>query len=76
MIFRIVGVKKFAYDIWGDTLNTASRMESGGEVGQVNISEATYALVREQARLGLPRPPSRGAGEGQGGGCCRSLVEG
>ena len=43
----IVGVKKFAYDIWGDTVNTASRMESSGEVGKVNISEATYALVRD-----------------------------
>ncbi len=43
----IVGVKKFQYDIWGDTVNTASRMESSGEVGQVNISEATYALVKD-----------------------------
>ena len=45
MVTRIVGVKKFQYDIWGDTVNTASRMESSGEVGQVNISEATYRLV-------------------------------
>ena len=47
MVTRIVGVKKFQYDIWGDTVNTASRMESSGEVGQVNISEATYALVKD-----------------------------
>ncbi len=47
VIAGIVGVKKFAYDIWGDTVNTASRMESSGEVGRVNISEATYALVKE-----------------------------
>ena len=42
----IVGVKKFSYDIWGDTVSTASRMESSGEVGQENISEARYELVK------------------------------
>jgi class 3 adenylate cyclase len=47
VIAGIVGVKKFAYDIWGDTVNTASRMESSGAVGEVNISEATFALVQE-----------------------------
>ena len=48
----IVGVKKFQYDIWGDTVNTASRMESNGEVGQVNISEATYRLISSQLAVG------------------------
>ena len=46
VVAGIVGVKKFSYDIWGDTVNTASRMESSGEPGKVNISEATYALVK------------------------------
>ena len=43
----IVGVKKFQYDIWGDTVNTASRMESHGQAGKVNISQATYELLKD-----------------------------
>jgi ligand-binding sensor domain-containing protein/class 3 adenylate cyclase len=44
----IVGLKKFQYDIWGDTVNTASRMESYGEAGRINISEQTFDLLKHQ----------------------------
>jgi len=47
LVAGIVGIRKFAYDIWGDTVNTASRMESTAEVGMINISGATYQLVKE-----------------------------
>ena len=45
VVAGIVGVKKFAYDIWGDTVNTAARMEQACEPGRINISETTYELV-------------------------------
>jgi adenylate cyclase len=48
VVAGIVGVKKFAYDIWGDTVNLASRMESSGEAGKVNISGSTYELVKDK----------------------------
>ncbi|MEQ9366890.1 MAG: adenylate/guanylate cyclase domain-containing protein, partial [Leptospirales bacterium] len=43
----VIGANKFAYDIWGDTVNTASRMESAGEGDQINVSQETYELVRD-----------------------------
>ncbi len=46
VVAGIVGVKKFQYDIWGDTVNTASRIENSCEVGKVNISQSTYELLQ------------------------------
>jgi adenylate cyclase len=43
----VIGEKKFAYDLWGDTVNTASRMESSGEPGRVQCSEATYRALKD-----------------------------
>lgn len=51
VVAGIVGIKKFQYDIWGDAVNTASRMESAGSTGQVNISESTYTLLKDDATL-------------------------
>jgi adenylate cyclase len=48
VVAGIVGVKKFAYDIWGDTVNTAARMEQSSLPGKVNISQSTYELVSDK----------------------------
>ncbi|MEB8345386.1 tetratricopeptide repeat protein [Flavobacteriaceae bacterium KMM 6898] len=48
VVAGVVGTKKFAYDIWGDTVNVASRMETMSEGGKINIAENTYKLVKEE----------------------------
>lgn len=65
VVAGIVGVKKFQYDIWGDTVNTASRMESNGDVGKVNISQVTYELLKEDLQFNFE---SRGKIEAKGKG--------
>ncbi|WP_323756515.1 adenylate/guanylate cyclase domain-containing protein [Roseivirga sp.] len=47
VVAGVVGSKKFAFDIWGDTVNIAARMESNAEPGKINISESTYNLVKD-----------------------------
>jgi len=46
LVAGVVGSKKFAYDIWGDTVNVAARLESNSEAGKVNVSSATYSLIQ------------------------------
>jgi class 3 adenylate cyclase len=47
LVAGVIGERKFAYDVWGDTVNTASRMESSGTPGRINISYTTYELIKE-----------------------------
>jgi class 3 adenylate cyclase/tetratricopeptide (TPR) repeat protein len=48
VIAGVVGTQKFAYDIWGDTVNVAARMETNSETGRINISENTYELIKDE----------------------------
>ena len=50
VVAGVVGVDKFAYDIWGDTVNTAARVETNSGVGKVNISETTYEFIKYRFR--------------------------
>ena len=59
----VIGLKKFQYDVWGDTVNTASRMESQGEPGKIQISEATYHLLKDDF-VCTPRGPLQVKGKG------------
>ena len=47
VVAGVIGRRKFTYDLWGDTVNTASRMESHGMVGRIQVSAATYRHVRD-----------------------------
>jgi len=47
VVAGVIGRKKFAYDLWGDAVNTASRVESNGKGGCIQITEATYELIKD-----------------------------
>ncbi len=64
VVSGIVGKKKFQYDIWGDTVNIAARMETNSEPGKINISESTYELVKNKFDC-LPRGKMKVKGKGE-----------
>jgi class 3 adenylate cyclase len=60
----VIGRSKFAYDLWGDTVNVASRMESSGEPGKIQVSEAAASLLGDEFVL-VPRGPVQIKGKGE-----------
>ena len=65
VVAGIVGTKKFQYDVWGDTVNTSNRIETNCEAGKVNISTATYDLIKNDSEFAIE---SRGKIQAKGKG--------
>lgn len=55
VVAGVIGKKKFAYDLWGDAVNTASRLESHGVPGRIQISETTYDLLKDTSQIEIRR---------------------
>jgi predicted ATPase/class 3 adenylate cyclase/tRNA A-37 threonylcarbamoyl transferase component Bud32 len=64
LVAGVIGSRRFAYDVWGDTVNTAARMESAGGPGRINVSAATWALVQDFF-VGTPRGALAVKGKGE-----------
>ena len=55
VIAGVIGKKKFAFDLWGDSVNTAARMESSGVVSEIQVTDSTYQLLKKRLLFSAPR---------------------